>query len=343
MGVELAYTPAVAKATEALYRKVSHVIPEIEWPVFAPVIAEINHLKRERNAVILGHNYMTPEIFHCVSDFVGDSLALAREAARTDAKVIVQAGVHFMAETSKILSPDKTVLIPDPRAGCSLAASITGADVRLLRQKYPGLPVVTYVNTSAEVKAESDVCCTSSNAVAVVEEIAREFGTDTVIMIPDKYLAQNVANLTGVKVITWEGACEVHERFTAAEIRDYRTAHPGIVVLAHPECPPEVVAEADFAGSTAALIDYVGSHHPRRVVMVTECSMSDNVAAEYPDIEFVRPCNLCPHMKRITLDKILHALQTMTVEVTVDPVIAVRARRAIDRMLAVKQPIRKAA
>jgi len=343
MGAELAYTPEVAKATEALYRKVSHVIPQIEWPVFAPVIAEINRLKREKNAVILGHNYMTPEIFHCVSDFVGDSLALAREAARTDAKVIVQAGVHFMAETSKILSPDKTVLIPDPNAGCSLAASITGADVRLLRQKYPGLPVVTYVNTSAEVKAESDVCCTSSNAVAVVEEIAREFGTDTVIMIPDKYLAQNVANLTGVKVITWEGACEVHERFTAAEIRDYRTAHPGIVVLAHPECPPEVVAEADFAGSTAALIDYVGSYRPHRVVMVTECSMSDNVAAEYPDIEFVRPCNLCPHMKRITLDKILHALQTMTVEVIVDPAVAVRAKRAIDRMLAVKLPLRKAA
>ncbi|MEI9989664.1 MAG: quinolinate synthase NadA [Rhizomicrobium sp.] len=343
MGVELAYTAAVARATEPLYRKVSHVIPEIEWPVFAPVIAEINRLKRERNAVILGHNYMTPEIFHCVSDFVGDSLALAREAARTDAKVIVQAGVHFMAETSKILSPDKTVLIPDPRAGCSLAASITGADVRLLRQKYPGLPVVTYVNTSADVKAESDVCCTSSNAVAVVEEIAREFGTDTVIMIPDKYLAQNVANLTGVKVITWEGACEVHERFTAAEIRDYRKAHPGIVVLAHPECPPEVVAEADFAGSTAALIDYVGSYRPKSVVMVTECSMSDNVAAEYPDIEFVRPCNLCPHMKRITLDKILHALQTMTVEVTVDPVIAHRAKRAIDRMLAVKLPVKKAA
>jgi quinolinate synthase len=248
-----------------------------------------------------------------------------------------------MAETSKILSPDKTVLIPDPNAGCSLAASITGADVRLLKQKYPGLPVVTYVNTSAEVKAESDVCCTSSNAVAVVEEIAREFGTDTVIMIPDKYLAQNVANLTGVKVITWEGACEVHERFTAAEIRDYRKNHPGIVVLAHPECPPEVVAEADFAGSTAALIDYVGTKHPRRVVMVTECSMSDNVAAEYPDIEFVRPCNLCPHMKRITLDKILHALQTMTVEVTVDPAIAVRAKRAIDRMLAVKPSMQKAA
>src|SRR6185437_13497853 len=331
MGVELAYTPAVAKATAPLYAKVSHVIPEIEWPVFAPVIAEINRLKREKDAVILGHNYMTPEIFHCVSDFVGDSLALAREAARTDAKVIVQAGVHFMAETSKILCPDKTVLIPDPRAGCSLAASITGADVRLLRQKYPGLPVVTYVNTSADVKAESDVCCTSSNAVAVVEEIAREFGTDTVIMIPDKYLAQNVAKLTGVKVITWEGACEVHERFTAAEIREYRRAHPGIVVLAHPECPPEVVAEADFAGSTSGLIDYVGKHRPKSVVMVTECSMSDNVAAEYPDIEFVRPCNLCPHMKRITLDKILHSLQTMTVEVTVDPEISRRARRAIDR------------
>ena len=343
MGVELAYTPAVAKATAPLYAKVSHVIPEIEWPVFAPVIAEINRLKREKDAVILGHNYMTPEIFHCVSDFVGDSLALAREAARTDAKVIVQAGVHFMAETSKILCPDKTVLIPDPRAGCSLAASITGADVRLLRQKYPGLPVVTYVNTSADVKAESDVCCTSSNAVAVVEEIAREFGTDTVIMIPDKYLAQNVAKLTGVKVITWEGACEVHERFTAAEIREYRRAHPGIVVLAHPECPPEVVAEADFAGSTSGLIDYVGKHRPKSVVMVTECSMSDNVAAEYPDIEFVRPCNLCPHMKRITLDKILHSLQTMTVEVTVDPEISRRARRAIDRMLAVKLPVRKAA
>jgi len=343
MATELAYTPDVARESRALYAKVAHVIPEIEWAAYAPTILAINRLKREKNAVILGHNYMTPEIFHCVSDFVGDSLALAREAARTDAKVIVQAGVHFMAETSKILCPEKTVLIPDVKAGCSLAASITGADVRLLKQKYPGLPVVTYVNTSAEVKAESDVCCTSSNAVAVVEEIAREFDVDTVIMIPDKYLAQNVANLTGVKVITWEGACEVHERFTAAEIRDYRTAHPGIVVLAHPECPPEVVAEADFAGSTAGLINYVAEHRPSRVVMITECSMSDNVAAEYPDIEFVRPCNLCPHMKRITLDKILHSLETMTTEVFVDPAIAVRAKRAIDRMLAVKLPLKKAA
>jgi quinolinate synthase len=336
MGLELAYSDEVARATEALYAKVSGVIPKVEWPAYAPVIAEINRLKREKGAVILAHNYMTPEIFHCVGDFVGDSLALAREAARTDAKIIVQAGVHFMAETSKILSPEKTVLIPSMEAGCSLAASITGADVRLLKQKYPGLPVVTYVNTSADVKAESDICCTSGNAVKVVEHIAREFGADTVIMIPDKYLARNVAAQTGVKVITWEGACEVHERFTAQEIRDYRTAHPGIVVLAHPECPPEVVAEADFAGSTAAMINYVGTHQPRRVVMVTECSMSDNVAVEYPQVEFVRPCNLCPHMKRITLNGILHSLQTMTFEVTVPPEIAARARAPIDRMLAVK-------
>jgi quinolinate synthase len=336
MGVELAYTEAVAEATGEAYRKVAKVIPAIEWPVYAPLIAEINRLKREKNAVILGHNYMTPEIFHCVSDFTGDSLALAREAAATPADVIVQAGVHFMAETSKILSPEKTVLIPDSRAGCSLAASITGADVRLLRQKHPGLPVVTYVNTSAEVKAESDICCTSGNAVKVVEEIAREFGVDTVIMIPDQYLARNVAAKTGVKVITWEGACEVHERFTPAEIRAYRQAHPGITVLAHPECPPEVVAEADFAGSTAAMIGYVGQHHPARVVMITECSMSDNVAVEYPDVEFVRPCNLCPHMKRITLKAILHSLQTMTTQVEVDEAVSARARRAIDRMLAVK-------
>jgi quinolinate synthase len=334
----LAYTPEIARETSGLYRKIAHVVPEIEWPTFAPTIAAINKLKRERGAVILGHNYMTPEIFHCVSDFVGDSLALAREAARTDAKIIVQAGVHFMAETSKILCPEKTVLIPDPKAGCSLAASITGADVRLLKRKYPGLPIVTYVNTSADVKAESDVCCTSSNAVAVVEEIAREFGVDTVIMIPDKYLAQNVAKMTGVKVITWEGACEVHERFTAAEIRDYRLANPGIIVLSHPECPPEVVAESDFSGSTSAMIDYVGKNRPARVVMVTECSMSDNVAAEYPDVEFVRPCNLCPHMKRITLDKILHSLETLSTEVLVDRAVAAKAKVAIDRMLAVKLP-----
>jgi quinolinate synthase len=332
----LPFTPEIARSTGQLYARVAHVVPEVEWAVHAPYVDAINRLKHEKNAVILAHNYMTPEIFHCVGDFMGDSLALAREAARTDAKVIVQAGVHFMAETSKILSPDKTVLIPSTEAGCSLASSITGADVRLLRQKYPGLPVVTYVNTSAEVKAQSDICCTSGNAVKVVETIARDFGTDTVIMIPDKYLARNVAAKTGVKVITWEGACEVHERFTAQQIRDYRAGHPGIVVLAHPECPPEVIAEADFAGSTAAMINYVGDHKPQRVVMITECSMSDNVAVEYPEVDFVRPCNLCPHMKRITLDGILHSLQTMTYEVTVPAEIAARARKPIDRMLAIK-------
>jgi len=336
---ELAYTPEIARETADLYKRVAHVMPEIEWAVHAPYIAAINKLKKEKNAVILAHNYMTPEIFHCVSDFRGDSLQLAREAAATDAKVIVQAGVHFMAETSKILSPDKTVLIPDTRAGCSLAASITGADVRLLKQKYPGLPVVTYVNTSADVKAESDVCCTSSNAVAVVEDIAREFGVDTVIMTPDEYLALNVAKQTKIKIIAWKGHCEVHERFTAQEIRDYREANPGVVVLAHPECPPEVVAEADFAGSTSAMIGYVGKHHPKRVVMVTECSMSDNVAAEHPEVEFIKPCNLCPHMKRITLPQLLHSLETMTYEVTVDPAIAERAKAAVERMLAVKMPV----
>ena len=340
---DLPFTPEIARATRGLYDKVAHVVPEIEWAVHAPYIKAINDLKRRKNAVILGHNYMTPEIFHCVSDFAGDSLQLAREAARTDAKVIVQAGVHFMAETSKILSPDKTVLIPDLRAGCSLAASITGADVRLLKQKYPGLPVVTYVNTSADVKAESDVCCTSSNAVAVVEDIAREWGVDTVIMTPDEYLAQNVAKQTPVKIIAWKGHCEVHERFTAAEIREYRQANPGIVVLAHPECPPEVVAEADFAGSTSAMIGYVGKHRPGRVVMVTECSMSDNVAVQFPDVDFVRPCNLCPHMKRITLPAILHSLETMTHEVIVDPQIAGRARAAVERMLAVKMPAQRIA
>ena len=332
----LAYTPAVAAATAPLYAKVKNVIPEIEWPVHAPTIAAINAVKREKNAVILAHNYMTPEIFHCVADFVGDSLQLAREAAKTDAKIIVQAGVHFMAETAKILSPNKTVLIPDMQAGCSLASSITGADVRLLREMYPGLPVITYVNTSAEVKAESDICCTSANAVDVVESIAAERGVDTVIMIPDEFLAQNVAKQTPIKIITWKGHCEVHERFTADDIRSYREANPGVVVLAHPECPPEVIAEADFTGSTSGMISYVGTKRPKRVVLVTECSMSDNVAVEYPDVEFVRPCNLCPHMKRITLAKILHSLETMTTEVTVDPFIAVRAKAAVEAMLKVQ-------
>ncbi|MFO1236895.1 MAG: quinolinate synthase NadA [Alphaproteobacteria bacterium] len=334
METDLTFTPDVARETAPLYERVRSIIPEIEWRMHAPYIAAINRLKKEMGAVVLAHNYQTPEIFHCVADFSGDSLQLAREAAKTDAKIIVQAGVHFMAETSKILSPEKTVLIPDLAAGCSLAASITGEDVRLLRQRFPGVPIVTYVNTSAEVKAESDICCTSSNAMDVVESL----GAPRVFLIPDQYLARNVANRTKVEILTWAGSCEVHERFTADDIRAFRKSHPGVVVLAHPECPPEVVAEADFAGSTSAMIGYVEGKRPKRVVMVTECSMSDNVAASLPDVEFVRPCNLCPHMKRITLPKILHALETMTHEVTVDPEIAVRARAAVEAMLKVGTP-----
>jgi quinolinate synthase len=330
MLAETAATDLLAR-TAPLYARVKSVVPPIEWPFFARDIDAILTLKRTRNAVILAHNYQTPEIFHCVADLVGDSLALAREATRVDADVIVLAGVHFMAETAKLLNPAKTVLIPDAAAGCSLASSITPADVRLLRQRYPGVPTITYVNTSAAVKAESDICCTSGNAKKIVESL----GVDRVIMLPDEYLAQNVAAETRVGIISWAGHCEVHERFTAAEIRLLREQHRGVVVLAHPECPPEVVAEADFAGSTAAMIGYVGSKRPARVVMVTECSMSDNVAVEYPDIEFVRPCNLCPHMKRITLPGIRRALETMTHEVTIDPAVAVGARRAVERMLAV--------
>ncbi len=329
LNTEHGYTDEVAERTAELYKSVAHFIPAFEWPAYAPVIDAILQWKKKRNAVILAHNYMTPEIFHCVADFVGDSLQLARQAAETDADVIVQAGVHFMAETSKLMSPDKTVLIPDMRAGCSLAASITGEDVRALKAKYPGVPVVTYVNTSADVKAETDICCTSSNAVEIVESL----GVDRVLLIPDEYLAKNVARQTDVEIISWHGRCEVHERFDAAEIRSVREATPGVMVLAHPECPPEVVDEADFSGSTSAMINFVKDKRPAKVVMVTECSMSDNVAADVPDVEFVRPCNLCPHMKRITLDNILHALKTMGTEVHVDADIAARARNAVDRMI----------
>jgi quinolinate synthase len=328
---ELDYTPAIARRTAQLYARVKKVIPEIEWPVHAPLIDEINRLKRERHAVILAHNYQTPEIYHCVADIVGDSLALARQAADTDAEVIVLAGVHFMAETAKLLNPDKVVLIPDLRAGCSLAESITGADVRLLRQKYPGVPVVTYVNTSAEVKAESDVCCTSANSVAVVESL----GAPRVIFLPDEYLARYTASKTKVEIVAWHGHCEVHERFTGAEIAEYRRAHPGLTVIAHPECAPDVLAASDFVGSTAGMAGYVRDKRPARVLMVTECSMSDNVAVEFPEIEFVRPCNLCPHMKRITLDKIYRSLLTLEPRVEIDPTVAARARRAVERMLAV--------
>lgn len=326
---KLEYTPALAREMEPLYAKVARVVTPLEWPLYAPIIKAINELKKQRNAVILAHNYMTPEIFHCVGDFRGDSLQLAKEAARTDAEVIVQAGVHFMAETSKLLNPGKTVLIPDLEAGCSLAASITGADVRRLRERYPGVPVVTYVNTSAEVKAESDICCTSANAVKVVESL----GVPRVLLIPDEYLAKYVQTKTKVEIIPWQGRCEVHEKFTAKEIDEIREADPGVKIVAHPECPPDVIKKADFTGSTAGMIDWVKKNRPRKVVLVTECSMSANVSSESPDVEFVRPCNLCPHMKRITLQKILESLVYMRYEVTVDPLIAERARRAVERMI----------
>ena len=321
----------VADHLAPLYEKVRRVIPPMEWPVFADDIDAILRLKRQRNAVILAHNYQTPEIFHCVADIKGDSLALAREAMNVDADIIVLAGVHFMAETAKLLNPSRMVLIPDLRAGCSLAESITAADVRLLRQNYPGVPVVTYVNSSVAVKAESDICCTSGNALRVVESL----GVKRVIMLPDEYLAQNIARQTKVEIIAWAGHCEVHERFTPQDIRQVRLDHPGVVVLAHPECPPNVVAEADYAGSTAEMAAWVGRHQPARVVLVTECSMADNISVQHPKVEFVKPCNLCPHMKRITLPGIRHALETLTHEVTIDPAMAGRARLAVERMIAV--------
>lgn len=314
-----------------LYDRVAKVLPKAEWLGFEDDVAAILELKKKRNAVILAHNYQTPEIFHCVADIVGDSLALARKAAEVDADVIVLAGVHFMAETAKLLNPGKTVLIPDMAAGCSLADSITPEDVALLREAHPGVPIITYVNTSAAVKAASDICCTSGNAKKVVESL----GVPRVLMIPDEFLAQNVARETNVEILAWHGHCEVHERFTPDDIRELRESHPGVMVLAHPECPPEVVEAADFAGSTAVMSDYVGEKKPQRVVLLTECSMSDNVAVDHPDVEFIRPCNLCPHMKRITLANIRDALENNRHEVTVDAALMEPARRAVERMLMV--------
>jgi quinolinate synthase len=323
------FTPELARQMAPFYARVQHIVTPMEWPHYAPLIKAINELKKVRNAVVLAHNYMTPEIFHCVGDFRGDSLQLAEEAARTEADVIVQAGVHFMAETSKLLNPDKTVLIPDLRAGCSLAASITPEDVRALRAAYPGVPIVTYVNTSAAVKAECDICCTSSNAVKVVESL----GVPRVLLIPDEYLAKYVQTKTKVEIIAWKGHCEVHERFTARDMADIRAAAPGVKIVAHPECPPEVLQAADFTGSTSAMIKWVKTNHPKKVALITECSMASNVAVETPEVDFIRPCNLCPHMKRITLESIYLALRDMRYEVTIDPVVAAKARRAVERMI----------
>jgi quinolinate synthase len=323
------FTPDAARKTAHIYQKLRHIIPEIEWPAHAPYIAAILELKLRRKAIVLAHNYQTPEIFHGIADITGDSLALAREAAKVQADVIVMCGVHFMAETAKLLNPGRTVLIPDLEAGCSLAAAITPENVRLLRERYPGVPVVTYVNTSAAVKAESDICCTSSNAVEVVQSL----GAPRVIFLPDEFLGKYVAGKTNVEIITWKGHCEVHERFTAKDLESYRENYSDIEILAHPECPPDVLAAADYVGSTSGMIRHVSLKRPKRVVMITECSMSDNVAVEFPDVEFIRPCNLCPHMKRITLPNILNSLVNMEHAVEIETSTADRARLAVQRML----------
>jgi quinolinate synthase len=321
----------IKKATDPIYQKVSKVIPEIEWAFHAPLIHKINMLKKEKNAVVLAHNYQTPEIFHGIADIAADSLALAVEAKKTDADIIVLCGVHFMAETAKLMNPSKKILLPDMGAGCSLAESITGKDVRMLKEKYPSVPVVTYVNTSAEVKAESDICCTSANAVRVVESL----GVDKVIFLPDQYMAKYVQTKTKVQIISWVGTCIVHERFSAHEIKDIKKQNPEIVVLTHPECPPEVIASSDFTGSTSSMSQYVKKNQPSKVMLVTECSMSDNVQVENPNVQFIKPCNLCPHMKTITLPKILDCLEKETNEILIPEIISRKARKAVERMVAV--------
>jgi len=330
----LPYTDEVARETEPIWPRLKDSVPRFEWELKAPLVAAINRLKREKRAVILGHNYMVPEIFHGISDFTGDSLELARRARDTDAEVIVFCGVHFMAETAKILNPSRRVLIPDPLAGCSLSESISPEDVRLLRERHPGVPVVAYVNTPAAIKAEVDVCCTSANAVEVVESLE----APAVIFLPDEYLARNVAKRTGVKVIAWKGRCMVHEQFTVDQVRAYRAQYPGIEVLAHPECSPEVVAEVDFVGSTKAMIDHLDRPRSSRVIMITECSMADNVQSAHPELQFVKTCTLCPHMKKITLEKVLDSLREGRHEVIVPEPIRVRALQSLERMLSVGRP-----
>jgi len=321
----------IKKTTDPIYQKISKVIPEIEWAFHAPLIHKINILKKEKNAVVLAHNYQTPEIFHGIADIAADSLALAVEAKKTDADIIVLCGVHFMAETAKLMNPSKKILLPDMGAGCSLAASITGKDVRMLKEKYPSVPVVTYVNTSAEVKAESDICCTSANAVRVVESL----GVDKVIFLPDQYMAKYIQTKTKVQIISWIGTCIVHERFSAQEIEDIKKQNPEILVLSHPECPPEVIAASDFTGSTTGMSNYVKKNQPKKVMLVTECSMSDNVQVNNPNVQFIKPCNLCPHMKTITLPKVLECLENETNEILIPEIISRKARKAVERMVAI--------
>ena len=314
--------------SQEIYKKISKFVPEAEWKIHAPLIEKINKLKKEKNAIILAHNYQTPEIYHGVADIAADSLALAVEAAKTSASRIIMCGVHFMAETAKLMNPSKKVYLPDMQAGCSLASSITGKDVRLLKEKYPGVPVVSYVNTSADVKAETDVCCTSANAVKVVESL----NVDKVIFLPDQYLADYVAKNTKVKIISWKGTCIVHEQFTSKEIEDIKNQNPGIKVIAHPECPPDVIEASDFAGSTSGMIKYVKDNQPKKVMLVTECSMSDNVEADNPNVSFIKPCNLCPYMKKINLEKILDCLENDTNEIILDNKTIEAARKSVIRM-----------
>ncbi len=321
----------IKNITDPIFKKISGVMPDVEWAFHEPYIYKINKLKKEKNAVILAHNYQTPEIYHGVADFAADSLALAVEAAKTKADIIVMCGVHFMAETAKLMSPSKRVFLPDMKAGCSLASSITGEDVRLLKKKYPGVPVVSYVNTSADVKAETDVCCTSANAVKIVESL----GVDKVIFLPDEYLAKYVASKTKVKIISWKGTCEVHEKFSAKEISEIRAQNPNIVAIAHPECPPDVINVSDFAGSTTGMNEYVKKNQPKKVMMVTECSMSDNVQVDNPNVEFIRPCNLCPHMKRITLPKILDCLENEKNEIFIPNKIIKKAKLSVEKMVSI--------
>ncbi len=319
----------IKKVTDPIYQKISNTVPEIEWTTHAPYIYKINKLKKKKNAVILAHNYQTPEIYHGISDFSADSLALAVEAAKTEADIIVMCGVHFMAETAKLMSPDKKVLLPDMNAGCSLSSSITGEDVRKLKKQYPGVPVVSYVNTSADVKAETDVCCTSANAVKIVNSM----NSKKVIFLPDDYLAKYVASQTDVEIISWKGTCEVHEQFNDEEINEIRKNNPGIKIIAHPECPPDVIKASDFTGSTSGMIKYVKDNQPEKVMMVTECSMSDNVQVDNPNVKFIRPCNLCPHMKKITLPKILDCLENETNEIIMDSITIEKARNSVERMV----------
>ena len=326
-------------------------VPDFELRLKAELAVEINHLKVEKNALILGHNYMEPALFHSIPDYAGDSLELSRKAAMTDKDIIVFCGVRFMAETAKILNPGKKVLLPSEKAGCSLAASITAADVRELKRRFPGVPVVTYINTYADVKAESDICCTSSNAVAVVESLASE----TVIFIPDEYLARNVARETGshivfptreplrkfaseldYQMIGWPGRCEVHEKFTVEDIANVRKQFPDVMILAHPECSPEVVAAADFSGSTTAMIRRVEQTKAPRYLLLTECAMGDNIAAANPGKEMLRLCSVrCPHMNQITLEDTLAALQKDQYVIEIDEEIRQRAYRSVERMLAI--------